>query len=42
MAANQYRHTNTQKYVIEAGFDMDATAKKMEEFYLQKYNISIQ
>lgn len=42
MAANEYRHTNTQKYIIEAGFDMDATAKKMEEFYLQKYNTSDQ
>ena len=38
MAQNQSAHTNMQKYVIDAGFDMDATAKYMESYYLRKYN----
>lgn len=38
MAQNPSAHTNMQKYVIDAGFDMDATAKYMESYYLRKYN----
>ena len=38
MAQNPNAHTNMQKYVIDAGFDMDATAKYMESYYLRKYN----
>lgn len=36
MALNSLAHTNMQQYVIDAGFDMDETAKKMEEYYLMK------
>ena len=36
ISRNSYAHTNTQKYVIDAGFDMSATAKKMEEYYKEK------
>lgn len=36
MFGSEYRHTNMQKYVVEAGFDMSATAKKMEEYYTNK------
>lgn len=35
-ASNEYSHTNTQKYVIDAGFDMSATAQKMENYYINK------
>ena len=38
MAQNLKAHTNMQQYVIDAGFDMDATAKYMESYYLRKYN----
>lgn len=38
MAQNPSAHTNMQKYVIDVGFDMDATAKYMESYYLRKYN----
>lgn len=38
MAQNLKSHTNMQQYVIDAGFDMDATAKYMESYYLRKYN----
>lgn len=41
-AENSQRHHDMKQYIIEANYDMDALAKKMEEFYLQKYNISIQ
>lgn len=37
MAQNPSAHTNTQKYVIDAGFDMDATAKYMESYYLNRW-----
>ena len=37
-AKNPAHHTNMQKYVIDAGFDMSATADKIEEFYLHKHN----
>ena len=36
MAQNPSAHTNMQQYVIDAGFDMDATAKYMENYYLTK------
>lgn len=36
ISRSSYAHTNTQKYVIDAGFDMSATAKKMEEYYIEK------
>lgn len=38
MAQNPSAHTNTQKYVIDAGFDMDATAKYMENYYLDRWS----
>lgn len=38
MAQNLKAHTNMQQYVIDAGFDMDATAKYMESYYLRKHN----
>lgn len=38
MAQNPSAHTNMQKYVIDTGFDMSATAKNMEGFYLRKYD----
>lgn len=38
MAQSPNAHTNMQKYVIDAGFDMDATAKNMESYYLRKYD----
>lgn len=38
MAQLPKAHTNMRKYIIDAGFDMSATAKDMEEYYLQKYN----
>lgn len=37
MAQNPKAHTNMQKYVIDAGFDMDATAKYMESYYLNRW-----
>lgn len=37
MAQNLKAHTNMQQYVIDAGFDMDATAKYMEGFYLDRW-----
>ena len=36
MAQNPNAHTNMQQYVIDAGFDVDATAKKIEEYYINK------
>lgn len=38
MTQSPMSHTNLQKYVIDAGFDVNATAKDMEEFYLSKYS----
>ncbi|WP_368230292.1 glycosyltransferase [Blautia wexlerae] len=37
MAQNLKAHTNMQQYVIDAGFDMDATAKYMESYYLNRW-----
>lgn len=37
VAQNPSAHTNMQKYVIDAGFDMDATAKYMESYYLNRW-----
>ena len=37
MAQNLKAHTNMQQYVIDAGFDMDTTAKYMEGFYLDRW-----
>lgn len=34
---NPIRHTNTQKYVIDARFDMSTTAGMMQNYYLQKH-----
>lgn len=36
MAQSSKAHTNMQKYIIDAGFDMSATAKNMEKYYLEK------
>lgn len=36
MAQSSKAHTNMQKYIIDAGFDMNAAAKNMEEYYLEK------
>lgn len=38
MTQNPSAHTNMQKYVIDAGFDMDATAKYMESYYLNRWS----
>ena len=38
MTQNPKAHTNMQQYVIDAGFDMNVTAKYMEGYYLRKYN----
>lgn len=40
-AENPQRHTNMKKYIVEANYDMDALAKKMEKFYLRKNSLSI-
>lgn len=37
MAQNPKAHTNMQQYVIDAGFDMDAIAKYMESYYLNRW-----
>lgn len=37
MAKNSKAHTNMQQYVIDAGFDMDVTAKYMENYYLMRF-----
>ena len=34
MSQNPNAHTNMQKYIVDAGFDMDATAKNVEKYYL--------
>ncbi len=36
VAQNPKAHENMQQYVVDAGFDMDATAKYMEKYYLEK------
>lgn len=36
IAQNPSVHTNMQQYVINAGYDIDTTVKKMEQFYLRK------
>ena len=42
MEQNPKAHTNMQQYVIDAGFDMDATAKYMEKYYLAKNELTIE
>lgn len=37
IAMSPNAHKNMQQYVIDEGFDMDETAKKMEEYYLMKF-----
>ena len=37
MAKNSKAHTNMQQYVTDAGFDMDVTAKYMENYYLKRF-----
>lgn len=36
LADNKMAHTNTQDYIISSGYDISATVKMMEEFYLQR------
>lgn len=38
MSQSLNAHTNMQQYVIDAGFDMNATAKYMENYYLKQSN----
>lgn len=38
IAQDPNAHTNMQKYVISAGFDMEVTAKYMEQYYLSKWS----
>ncbi len=38
MGQNLNSHSNMQQYIIDAGFDINATAKYMENYYLKKYN----
>ena len=38
MAQDSLAHTNMQKYVVKAGFDMDITAQEMEDYYLNKWS----
>lgn len=38
MAQNPKSHSNMQQYVINAGFDMEATAKYMENYYLSRWS----
>ncbi len=33
---HEFAHTNTQQYIIDAGFDVSSTAKKMQNYYLRK------
>ena len=40
MALNPNAHANMQQYVIDAGFDMDATAKYMESYYLNQFDLN--
>ena len=37
IASHPQSHSNMQQHIIDAGFDMDATAMMMQEFYLNKY-----
>lgn len=36
-AQNPMAHANMRQYVVDAGFDMDATAKYMENYYLSQW-----
>lgn len=38
MSQNPLAHTNMQEYVVKAGFDMDITAKKIEDYYVKKWS----
>lgn len=38
MAQSPSAHTNMQQYMIDAGFDMVATAKYMENYYLNRWS----
>ena len=38
MAQNPAAHTDMQKYVIDAGFDMNVTAKNIEIYYLSRWD----
>lgn len=40
LSKNPLAHTNIEKNVIDAGFDITDIAKKMEKFYLNKYEQS--
>lgn len=35
-AENPKGHHDMKQYIIEANYDMDALAKKMEEYYINK------
>lgn len=37
IAQSPMAHINLQKYVVNAGFDVNVTAKTMENYYLNKY-----
>lgn len=37
IAEDPQRHSNMQQYIIDAGFDMSATASMMEKYYLDKH-----
>lgn len=37
VSENLLAHTNMQKYIVDAGFDMNATAKQMEKYYLDMF-----
>ena len=37
MKNSPYAHMNMEQYVIDAGFDMNVTAKYMQEFYLDRW-----
>ena len=39
MAENEYCHKNMKKYIVKSGFDMDETAVKMQNYYLEKSGI---
>lgn len=34
---NYYAHRNMKNYIVEANYDIDVLAKKMEDFYLKEY-----
>lgn len=37
LANNKMSHTDTQKYVVDAGVDIMATANKIERYYLNRW-----